>query len=74
MIKKWEKVAVGIVDHIDGFYDRIRLHMARLCLVLASKLIAFDQKLFRKMIEIATEVIELEREERSINEIVSDMR
>ena len=70
-IKRWEKIAVGIVDSIDGFYDKICLHKVKLCLVLASKILAFDQKLFRKMIVMATEILELE--ERRSHEVVSNM-
>ena len=70
-IQKWEKVIIGTVDRIDGFYDKLHLYRMKLCLTMASKLLAFDQKLFKKMIAMAAEIIELEEVES--DEAMSDM-
>ena len=64
-IKKCEQMMVSTVDRIDGIYDKFHLYRMRLCLTMASKLLAFDQKLFKRMIAMAAEIIELE-------EVVSD--
>lgn len=71
-IKKCEQKIISTVDRIDGFYDKFHLYRMRLCLTMASKLLAFDQKLFKKMIAMATEIIELE--EVGSDEEVSYMR
>ena len=71
-MQKCEKVMIGTVDRIDGFYDKLHLYRMKLCLTMASKLLAFDQKLFKKMIVMAAEIIELE--EVGSDEEVSYMR
>ena len=71
-IKKVNEVlqdfADKVIDAIDDLNDRLYLARARLCLILAQKLLDFNGKVVDHMIAVTNEICEIEERRRNVQD------
>lgn len=66
MLQKANEMMVRAIERIDGWYDQRRVMTAKAFLKMGEKILDFNDWLFHKMINIATEMVvaDLEARER----------